>query len=188
MSYAYFARSVAGTPSGTPANWPYGFQYPADGNSTPYPTSPISGGNIVGIPWPPAWPQPVVSGTSITVEDLTSVSIASPSVELDAQILINGTNAGTSVYLNHLMEVTCAETGADAGVRLISKTAGGYTSAIYFKVSNYEGVDAAAKYGFRQTIYFDTTNWTAADPMVLTVKLVTVTANPLGTDQWEVAY
>ncbi len=182
--FAYIARTNAGTPTNTPTGWPYGWNYPADGNSTPYPDDPTSGGNIIGIPWPPLWPQTVVAGTDVVIADITAISIADPFVFLEAEIQINGGNAGTEVYLNHLMEVTCAEISAETGVRKISKTAGGYTDAIYFKVSNYTG----SKYGFGQTIYFDTTNWTAADIMEITVKLVTVTANPDGTDQWEVAY
>ncbi len=179
--FAYIARTNAGTPTNTPAEWPYGWNYPADGNSTPYPDDPTSGGNIVGIPWPPLWPQTVVAGTDIIVSAPATISIATPSATIEAEIQINGLNTGTSAYLNHLMEVTCTEVGV---TRKLSKTAGNYTDAIYYKVSNYAG----SKYGFSQTIHFDTTNWAELDLIDITVKLVTVTANPDGTDQWEVAY
>lgn len=178
-NFAYFARTNAGTGTNVPADWPYGWQYPADGNSTPYPTSPISGGNIVGIPWPPAWPPVVVAGTDIVVSAPATVSLASPSATIEAEIQINASNTGTSVYLNHLLQVTCAEGGVE---RFLGKTNGNYAQAIYYKVSNYAG----SKYGFSQTIYFDPSNWAALDLIDITVKLVTVTANPDGTDQWEV--
>lgn len=177
---AYLARTSTGTDANTPSGWVYGWPYPADSRSTPYPTSPISGGNIPGVPWPPNWPIAIVAGTTITASAPATISIATHSATVEAEILINASNTGTSVYLNHLLQVTCSEGGS---TRKLKKSGGsGYVDAIYYKVSNYAG----SKYGFSQTIDFDTSGWSVSDNIDIQVKLVTATANPSGADQWAV--
>ena len=177
---AYLARTATGTDANTPSGWVFGWPYPADSRNTPDPITPISGGNIPGIPWPEGWPIAVTANTTIVASAPATVTISGHTATIEAEILIGGLNTGTSVYLNHLLQVTCTEAGA---TRLLKKSGGSaYREAIFYKVSNYAG----SKYGFSATIDFDTTDWTALDNIDIQIKLVTATANPSGTDQWQV--
>lgn len=177
---AYLARTATGTDSNTPTGWPYGWNYPDSAFDDPYPEEPVVGGEPPGLKWPDNWPIAVVATTTIVASAPATIAIATPTATIEAELLIGGLNTGTSVYLNHLLQVTCSEAGA---VRKLRKSGGpGYVNAIYYKVSNYAG----AKYGFSQTIEFDTAEWSVADNIDIQVKLVTATANPSGTDQWSV--
>lgn len=178
--FVYNTRTSAGTPSGVPATWPFGWLYPGDGNNTPYPTSPISGGNIPGIPWPPLWPPVITAGTTVVVEVQATISRTTHTATVESYVLINGLETGTSVYDKHLLQVTVSEGGA---ARLLRKSGGAaYQSAIFYQISNYAG----NRYGFSQTVDFDPADWTVLDLIDIQSKLVTAVANPNGTDQWAV--
>jgi len=180
--YAYVARTSAGTPSGVPSGWPFGWIYPGDGNSTPYPTSPVSAGAIPGVPWAPDWPIQIVENTAVVVSAPATITWTDHAAEIEAYITVGGFEASASVYLRHLLQVTVTEGGA---TRRLKKNGGAtYSNAIFYQVANYQG----NRYGFKQTIDFERTDWANLDLIDIQVKLVTAVANPSGTDQWQVVY
>lgn len=182
--YAYAARSVAGTPTGVPTGpvttWPFGWIYPDDQNTNPYPTSPIAGGNIPGLPWPPNWPVAAAATTALVLTGPGSISIGTGACSVECYITVGGVQAAASVYQNHLLQLTVAENG---GSTLLKKSgAAAYSSSICFKVSNYAG----NKWGFNQSIVCDIYGWVIGHSGVFTAKLITAIANVSQTANWTV--
>lgn len=185
--YAYIARASSGSPTNTPLaqsgnllNWVFGWVYPGDGDNNAYPTSPISGGNIPGVPWPPLWPPAIIVGTTVVVEVTAHISKTTHSATVESYVLVNASETAATVYNHHLLQLTCSEVGA---TRQLRKSGGpGYTDSIAYQVTNYAG----NRWGFSATVDFDPSQWAVLDLIDIQSKLITAVANPSGADQWDV--
>lgn len=178
--FAYLARTTAGTDALTPSTWPYGWQYPGDSTNTGYPTTPVSGGNIPGIPWPPNWPPVIAAGAAVNIDVPATISIGTHAGVVECWITINASETAASIYAHHLLMVTVNEAAVE---RALKKSGGAaYVTAIFYQVSNYAG----NRWGFSQTIDFDASAMTIGDTFNIVGKLVTAVANPSGQDSWNV--
>lgn len=184
--FAYAARSVAGTKSGAPSGWPFGWQYPGDADGTAWPTTPISGNNIPGVPNPPGWPIAAQANTVLQITIPATMSIATHTGVVECWLTVGGVEAAASVYSKHLIQVTVTEVSVGTGARLLKKTAGGfgagYSSAIFFQISNYAG----NRWGFTSTLDFDPSGMSITDVFDIHGRLCTAIANPTGDDPWTI--
>jgi hypothetical protein len=173
--YAYAARSAAGSASGVPTGpvtaWPFGWIYPGDQDSNPYAISPISGGNIPGLPWPPGWPVAALANTALVLSVPATISIAAPTVSVECYITVNGVQADASPYAHHLLQLSLTENGA--GAQLKKTGAADYSNSICFQVTNYAG----NKWGFNESIVCYPYGWVIGHSGVFTAKLITAVAN-----------